>query len=92
MNALLFPGQGSQVVGMGSEFYKNYDIVKKIFKVADDKLNFPISKIILEGPENDLQLTKNTQPAILTVSYSIYKVLKDEHGFDFNLFKYFAGH
>ena len=51
MNALLFPGQGSQVVGMGSEFYKKFDLVKKIFKQADEKLNFPISKIILEGPE-----------------------------------------
>ena len=65
MNALLFPGQGSQIVGMGSEFYKNFDLVKKIFKEADEKLNYPISKIILDGPENELQLTKNTQPAIL---------------------------
>ena len=92
MSALLFPGQGSQVVGMCSEFYKNFDLVKKIFKQADNKLEYPISKLILEGPENDLQLTKNTQPAILTVSYSIYKVLKNEFDFDFSEFKYFAGH
>jgi [acyl-carrier-protein] S-malonyltransferase len=92
MNALLFPGQGSQVVGMGSEFYNNFDIVKKIFKEADEKLNYPISKMILEGPEEHLQLTQNTQPAILTVSFSIYTVLKNEFGFNFNLFKYFAGH
>ena len=77
---------------MGSEFYTNFDIVKKIFKQADEKLGYPISKIILEGPEKDLQLTKNTQPAILTVSYSIFKVLKNELGFDNNKFKYFAGH
>ena len=92
MSALLFPGQGSQIVGMGSEFYSNFELVKKIFKEADEKLNYPISKLILEGPENDLQLTKNTQPAILTVSYSIFKVLKDEFNFDFSSFKYFAGH
>ena len=92
MNALLFPGQGSQVVGMGSEFYNNFDIVKKIFKEADEKLNYPISKMILEGPEEHLQLTQNTQPAILTVSFSIYTVLKNEFDFNFNLFKYFAGH
>ncbi len=92
MNALLFPGQGSQVVGMGSEFYKDFDIVKKFFKEADEKLNYPISKIILEGPETELQLTKNTQPAILIVSFSIFKVLKDEFGLDLSSFKYFAGH
>ena len=92
MSALLFPGQGSQIVGMGLEFYKDFEIVKKIFKEADEKLSFPISKLILEGPENELQLTKNTQPAILTVSYSIYKVLQNEFDFDFKPFKFFAGH
>ena len=92
MSALLFPGQGTQVVGMCSEFYANFELVKKIFKLADEKLNYPISKLILEGPADQLQLTKNTQPAILIVSYSIFSVLKDEFGFDFKLFKYFAGH
>ena len=92
MSALLFPGQGSQVVGMGSEFFTNFDIVKKIFAQADEKLNFSISKLILDGPEDKLQLTQNTQPAILTVSYSIFTVLKKEFGFDFSSFKYFAGH
>jgi [acyl-carrier-protein] S-malonyltransferase len=92
MSVLLFPGQGSQVVGMGTEFYENFDIVKKLFKEANERLNFSISKTILEGPTDELQLTKNTQPAILTVSFSIYKVLKDEFGFDLTFFKYFAGH
>ena len=88
MSTLLFPGQGSQVIGMGQEFYSNFEFVKKIFKEADAKLGYPISKIILEGPENELQLTKNTQPAILTVSYSIFKVLKEEFNFDLNKYKY----
>ncbi len=92
MNALLFPGQGSQVVGMGLEFYDNFDYVKKLFQEADEKLNYPISQIILNGPEDQLQLTKNTQPAILIVSYSIYEVLKKEFNIDFNKFKFFAGH
>ncbi len=92
MNSLLFPGQGSQIVGMGSEFYKNFELVKKIFKQADEKLKFPLSKIILEGPADELQLTKNTQPSILTVSYCIFKVLKDEFNFNFESFRFFAGH
>ena len=92
MKALLFPGQGSQIVGMGSEFFNNFDIVKKIFQEADDKLNFKISEIILNGPEADLKLTKNTQPAILTVSYAIFNVLRKEFNFNLDNFKYFAGH
>ena len=92
MNALLFPGQGSLIVGMGSELYKEFNIVKKIFTDANEKLNFNLSKIILEGPEEELQLTKNTQPAILTVSYSFFKVLKEEFNYDFKSFKFFAGH
>lgn len=92
MNVLLFPGQGSQLVGMGSEFYNNFETVKKIYKKADERLGFPLSKIILEGPSDQLQLTKITQPAILTVSYSIFQILKNEFNFDLNSFKFFAGH
>ena len=92
MSSLLFPGQGSQVVGMGSEFFNNFQLVKNIFKEADEKPNFSISKLILEGPSDQLQLTKNTQPAILTVSYSIFETLKKEFNFDFSSFKFFAGH
>ncbi len=92
MNALLFPGQGSQVVGMGSEFYNNFKMVKEIFDEADEKLNYKISKIILEGPEDKLKLTENTQPAILTVSFAIFLVLKKEFNFDFKYTKFFAGH
>ena len=92
MNAILFPGQGSQIAGMGSEFHNNFEIVKKIFKEADEKLNYKISKIILEGPEDELKLTQNTQPAILTVSYAIFSVLQKEYNFDFKSTKFFAGH
>jgi len=92
MKAILFPGQGSQIVGMGSEFYNNFSDVKKIFAEADDVLKFKISKTILDGPENELKLTQNTQPAILVVSYSIFTVLKNEFNFDLKKAKYFAGH
>ncbi len=92
MNAILFPGQGSQIVGMGSEFYNNYEIVKKIFKEADEKLNYNISELILNGPDEKLKLTQNTQPAILTVSFAIFSVLKNEYNFNFKSTKYFAGH
>ena len=92
MKAILFPGQGSQIVGMGTEFYNNFDIVKKIFAEADEKLNFKLSKIILDGPDSELKLTQNTQPAILTISFSIFSVLKKEFGINFEKAGFFAGH
>ena len=92
MNAILFPGQGSQIVGMGLEFFNNFAIVKRIFEEADEKLKYKISKIILDGPVEELKLTKNTQPAILTVSYAIFSVLKKEFNFNFDSTKFFAGH
>ena len=92
MKALIFPGQGSQSVGMGLDLYNNFDLVKKIFKEADDKLKYPLSKIILEGPESELRLTKNTQPAIMTLSYSIFKLIKEEFNIELKNVKYFAGH
>jgi len=92
MKTLMFPGQGSQSVGMGSDLYKNFDLVKNIFKEADQRLNYPISKIILEGPENELKLTKNTQPAIMTISYSIFKLVTEEFNIQIKDIKYFSGH
>tara|TARA_B100000941_G_scaffold278738_1_gene243394 strand:- start:284 stop:1210 length:927 start_codon:yes stop_codon:yes gene_type:complete len=92
MFSVIFPGQGSQIVGMGKEFFDKYQIVKKLFQEADDTLNFNISRIILEGPKEKLNLTANTQPAIFLVSYSIFKVVKEEFNIDLNEAKYFAGH
>ena len=92
MKTLMFPGQGSQSVGMGADLYKNFDLVKNLFKEADQRLNYSISKIILEGPENELKLTKNTQPAILTISYSIFKLMTEEFNIQTKDIKYFAGH
>jgi len=92
MFSVIFPGQGSQIVGMGKEFYDKFDIVKKLFKEADETLNFPISKLILEGPKDELDLTANTQPAIFLISYSIFNVIKKEFNIDLSKAKYFAGH
>jgi len=92
MFSVIFPGQGSQMVGMGKEFYDKFDLVKNLFKEADDTLNFSISKLILEGPKEELDLTANTQPAIFLISYSIYHVIKKEFNIDLSKAKYFAGH
>ena len=92
MFSVIFPGQGSQMVGMGKEFYEKFDIVKNLFKEADETLNFQISKLILEGPKEELDLTANTQPAIFLISYSIFSVIKSEFNIDLNKAKYFAGH
>ena len=64
MFSVIFPGQGSQYVGMGKDLYKKYSSVKKLFQEADDVLKTPLSKIILEGPKEELDFTSNTQPAI----------------------------
>ena len=77
---------------MGKEFYKNFDIVKDLFKEADDVLSIPLSKIILEGPKEELDSTVNTQPAIFLISYSIFQVIKKEFKIDLCKAKYFAGH
>ena len=92
MFSVIFPGQGSQIVGMGKEFYEKYEIVKKLFREADDVLGINISKIILEGPKDDLNQTVNTQPAIFLISYSIYQVIKNEFNINLDKGKYFAGH
>ena len=92
MFSVIFPGQGSQIVGMGKEFFEKHEIVKKLFKEADETLGFGLSKIILEGPKDELDLTINTQPAIFLISYSIFQVVKEIFNINLNEAKYFAGH
>ena len=92
MRAILFPGQGSQFVGMGSDFYKKFDSVKKIFDKVDNTLGFSLSDIILNGPEEDLKLTQNTQPAIMTIGVSIFNVLNQNFNLNLNNAQFFAGH
>ena len=92
MFSVIFPGQGSQIIGMGKEFFEKYNIVKDLFKKADDVLGFNLSKIIFEGPKDKLDLTSNTQPAIFLISYSIFQVVKKEFNLDLNKAKFFAGH
>ncbi len=75
--AFVFPGQGAQKVGMGKDFYDNYDVAKKMFKEADEALGYSIMKMCFEGPEEDLKLTANTQPAILTISCVANEILKE---------------
>ncbi len=86
--ALLFPGQGSQRVGMGRDLAATFDTAKRTYEEADDVLGFSLSKLCFEGPEDDLTLTKNTQPAILTTSIAVFRVLR-ERGLEFDLV---AGH
>jgi len=92
MFSVIFPGQGSQIVGMGKDFYNKYALVKSLFKEADEILGFSLSKLILEGPKEDLDLTENTQPAIFLLSYSIFKLTKEEFNIDLNKASFFAGH
>ncbi len=92
MFSVIFPGQGSQIVGMGKEFFEKHEIVKKLFKEADETLEFNLSKLILEGPKEELDLTVNTQPAIFLVSYSIFQVVKEVFNINLDKAKYFAGH
>ena len=92
MFSVIFPGQGSQLVGMGKDFFDKFDLVKKLFKEADDALEINLSKIIFEGPKDNLDLTINTQPAIFLISYSIFKIVTEEFNIDLKKAKYFAGH
>ena len=92
MFSVIFPGQGSQLVGMGKDFYDKYSLVQDLFKEADDTLGFSLSNLILNGPKEDIDLTENTQPAIFLISYSIFKLIKEEFNINLNKANFFAGH
>ncbi len=87
--ALIFPGQGSQYAGMGKELAENFAVARETFAEADDALGFSLSKLCFDGPEEDLKLTTNTQPAILTTSIAALRVVQAETGISGD---YFAGH
>jgi [acyl-carrier-protein] S-malonyltransferase len=92
MFSVIFPGQGSQLVGMGKDLHGKYSLVKDLFNEADDTLGFSLSKLILTGPKEELDLTENTQPAIFLLSYSIFKLIKEDFKIDLNKANFFAGH
>ena len=92
MFSIIFPGQGSQIIGMAKEFFDNFKYVKDYFFLADEILEKKISKIILEGPKEVLDQTENTQPAIFLASYSIFKVIEKETEFNLKKAKFYAGH
>src|SRR5215216_204649 len=87
--AMVFPGQGSQAPGMGKELAENFPVARQVFEEADDALGFAISRLCFEGPAEDLQLTENTQPAILTVSVAAFRALS---GAEIGAPAFVAGH
>ena len=92
MFSVIFPGQGSQSVGMVNDLYKKFDVVKKLFNQADDILNYSLTKLIIDGSKENLDQTENTQPAIFLVGYSIFQLAREEFSIDLNKAKFFAGH
>jgi [acyl-carrier-protein] S-malonyltransferase len=92
MFSVIFPGQGSQLVGMGKDFYDKYTLVKELFKEADEILGYSLSNLIISGPKDELDLTENTQPAIFLISYSIFKLIKEEFNINLSKANFFAGH
>ena len=76
--AFIFPGQGSQKIGMGKDLFDNYRSGREVFQKIDEALNDNLSNLIFNGDEKDLELTRNTQPALLAVSMAIIKVLENE--------------
>ena len=92
MFSVIFPGQGSQKVGMAKDLHDKFSTVKELFNKADETLKFSITKLILEGPSEKLNETENTQPAIFLVGFSIFQLIKKDFGINLNKASYFAGH
>ena len=92
MFSVIFPGQGSQSVGMAKDLYNKFKLVKELFNQADEILKFSITKLIMEGSKEELDQTENTQPAIFLVGYSIFQLIKKDFGINLNKASYFAGH
>jgi len=92
MFSVIFPGQGSQLVGMAKDLHDKYSLIQNLFTEADETLGFSLSNLILKGPKEELDLTENTQPAIFLVSYSIFKLIKEEFNIDLDKASFFAGH
>ena len=90
--SIVFPGQGSQYLGMGKYLYDNFSVSKRVFEEVDDSLNFKLTEIIFGDDAGKLNLTENTQPAIFLTSYTIFNVAKKEFGINFEEAKYIAGH
>jgi len=92
-NAFIFPGQGSQKVGMGKDLYDNFPVAKEVFQEVDDALSINLSRIIFEGEEEELKLTINTQPALMAVSFAIVRVIESFIGKNISeVGKFTAGH
>ncbi len=92
MFSVVFPGQGSQKIGMIKDLYSKFDTIKQLFNDADDILEIPLKNIIFDGPDTKLNSTENTQPAIFLVSYCIFQIAKKEFNINFSKAKFFAGH
>jgi len=90
--AYVFPGQGTQVVGMGKDLYNSFDSVKALFKQADDAVGFPLTRIFFEGPEEELRKTSNAQPALVAVSFACLKAAQEVGGKNMPAHAFMAGH
>ena len=90
--SLIFPGQGSQFVGMGKDFYSSFAVAKDVFSELDETLNRSLSSIVFSGSEEELSNTVNSQPSIMATSLAMYRTIIEENIIDKNLIKCVAGH